>query len=170
MVDVVTSQVLEVGPRNLAMRFTNLSDGTGESGVVKVNATDGSLGWVVQGQTIVPGTSLHVLRVRYAVRNMKVRVQWQATTAQDILLLSGFGTLNFEDTGGIQNPGTVALPGATGSIQFSTVGAVANASYFVEIMCTKGTGYVVSGTKSGIELENLSGFWLWSNNAVIDWG
>ena len=33
MADAVTSQTLVDGPRDLVMKFTNLSDGTGESAV-----------------------------------------------------------------------------------------------------------------------------------------
>ena len=138
MADVVTSQVLLNGPRHLVMRFTNVSDATGESGVVKVLATSSTYGVVVQGQAIVPGVHLKVTKVVYDVASMGLRVQWVGSSPEDMLVLGGFGTMNFEDIGGIQNPGTAALAGATGSIAFSTIAAVANASYSVVLYMTKG--------------------------------
>ena len=44
MADLVTTQILENGPSRLVMKFTNLSDGTGETGVVKVDAAGGDPG------------------------------------------------------------------------------------------------------------------------------
>ena len=37
MVDAVTSQVIFDGTRTAVMKFTNISDGTGETGAVKVD-------------------------------------------------------------------------------------------------------------------------------------
>ena len=39
MADAVTSQTLEDGPTHVAMKFTNVSDGTGESAVTKVDVS-----------------------------------------------------------------------------------------------------------------------------------
>ena len=65
MADAVTSQTLFNGQRHLVMRFTSVSDGTGESGVVKVDATSATNGVIVQGQTITPGVHLKVAKVDY---------------------------------------------------------------------------------------------------------
>ena len=138
MADVVTSQILINGPRHLAYRFTNESDGTGEAGVLKVDATSNTNGVFYAGNNYPPGLHLKIVKVRYDIRGMGLRIQWVATAAADALVLGGFGTLDFLDTGGIQNPGTAALPGSTGSIQFTTVGAAAGNSYFVELLMTKG--------------------------------
>lgn len=171
MSDITTMQTLLNAARHLVMRFTDVSDGTGESGVLKVDATDPANGWVIQGQTIVPGTSLKIDKVAYSCRGMKLRMQWQANTPEDALVLGGFGELSFDSTGGIQNPGNVALPGATGSILFSTLGASNGSSYSVELFMTKGTGGPVpSETDVLIELEDSSGVWLWDSGDKIQWG
>ncbi len=134
MADVVTSQVLFSGPRHLVMRFTNVSDGTGESDVVKVNATSAN-GIVVQGNTIYPGTHLKVTKCQYDVAGMGLRIQWVATTNEDMLVLNGYGEFDMEDIGGIANP----LPaGATGSLAFTTIAAVANATYTIILTMTLG--------------------------------
>ena len=39
MADVVTSQTIQDGGRNLIMKFTNVSDGSGESAVGKVDVS-----------------------------------------------------------------------------------------------------------------------------------
>ncbi len=169
MADIVTVQTLANAARFLVMRFTDVSDGTGESGVLKVDATDPANGWVVQGQTLVPGTSLKITKVAYACRGMKLRMQWQATAPEDVLVLGGFNTLEFDDIGVIQNPGPVALPGATGSILFTTVGAESGDSYSVDLWMTKG----IPGAAAEdvlIELEDGAGVWLWESGDAIQWG
>jgi hypothetical protein len=39
MADAVTSQTFIDGPKTVVMKFTNISDGTGESGVTKVDVS-----------------------------------------------------------------------------------------------------------------------------------
>ncbi len=138
MADTVTSQVLFNGPRHLVMKFTNVSDGTGESGVTKVDATSTTYGVNIQGQTIVPGVHLKITKIDYDIKGMGLRIQWHATSDEDIEVLGGFGVKNYTDIGGIQNPGTVNLPGATGSIDFTTISAALDATYSVVVYMTKG--------------------------------
>lgn len=142
MADAVTSQLIENGPRRVVYKFTNVSDGTGESAVTKVNATStGPLGVVVQGQTFYPGVHLKLVDLVYDVRTMAVRIQWEASSNVDIWIASGQGAgpFMFLDSrggfSGVPNPNTA---GATGSIQFTTIGAVANASYSIVMTLIKG--------------------------------
>lgn len=147
MADVVTSQTLENGPRFAVVKFTSLSDGTGESGITKVNATSsGSFGVVVQGQTIYPGVNLKVVDLWYNVSNMALRVQWHASSNVDMMVLQGYGHWQFlNQRGGIQ--GLVCptgVSGITGSIDFTTVDPAAGAaglppgSYTVIMTLVKG--------------------------------
>jgi hypothetical protein len=139
MADAVTTQTLFNGNRHCAFRFTNESDGTGESGVTKIDATSGgSLGVVVQGQTFYPGVHLKVVGIDYDIKSMGLRIQFHASSNADMMVLGGFGRFDYTDIGGIQNPGTAALSGSTGSIDFTTVDANLGASYSVVIRCTKG--------------------------------
>jgi hypothetical protein len=137
MADVVTSQVIEEGPRWLVMQFTNFSDGTGETAVVKVNAAS-SHGIVVAGQTFYPGLNLKIRGVSYAVTGMTLGLLWAATTPANIMLLSGTDHQMFDRFGGISNPGVAALPGATGNILFTTHGQAAGSSYSVTLRMSKG--------------------------------
>jgi hypothetical protein len=124
MADTVTTQVLENGPKRLVVKCTNFSDGTGESGVTKVNATSsGSFGVVVQGQTFYPGLHLKITDIWYDVHGGGLRIQWHASSNVDILVLGGFGHWRFSDVrAGFQGLVNTAASGATGSIDFTTVG------------------------------------------------
>lgn len=139
MADVVTTQILENGPSRLVMKFTNLSDGTGESGVTKVDATSATIGVVVQGQTFTPGTHLSVNGIFYDITNMVLRIRWDADTDTDLFVLSGDGQRwQFRDERAgfaVTNPGNT---GATGSILFTTVAAQANSAYTVILSMMKG--------------------------------
>lgn len=130
MADVVTSQTLENGPRFAVVKFTNLSDGTGESGVTKVNATSsGTFGVVIQGNTVYPGVNLKVVDVWYNVANMALRVQWHASSNVDMMVLQGFGHWQFlNQRGGIQGLVCPSAAGITGSIDFTTVDQAAGAA------------------------------------------
>ena len=141
MVDAVTTQILENGPRNWAFSFTNLSDGTGESAVVKVDGSSaGPLGVVIQGQTFYPTKHLKIVEVDYDVKGMALEIIWDATTPQNALVLGGFGHRKFHRFGGlsqVDSAGTYII-GATGKIKFTTLGAMPNSGYTVILRGTKG--------------------------------
>lgn len=123
MADTVTSQTIVNAARNLIMKFTNESDGSGESGVTKVNA--GSLG---------TGVHLTVARIIYTVNSGSVRVLWNASVPTDMDILAGFGTLDYTFFGGLTNPMNA---GADGSINFSTVGFTNGSSYTITLEMIK---------------------------------
>lgn len=138
MADVVTTTLLENGNRNWAYQFTSFSDGTGETGVAKVDGSSaGPLGVNIAGQVFYPGIHLKITEIRFQVTDMSLRLQWDATAARDIVTLSpGADTLLFHKTGGLFIPST--LVGATGKILFTTVGQQISSSYMVYVMGTKG--------------------------------
>jgi hypothetical protein len=139
LADLVTTQILENGPSRLVMKFTNLSDGTGESGVVKVDATSTAIGNSVQGNLVAPGTHLSVNGIFYDITAMRLRILWDADTDVDLFVLSGDGQRwQFRDERAgfaIHNP---LATGATGSILFTTVGAALNSAYTVILSMMKG--------------------------------
>lgn len=143
MADVVTSQILENGRRRIVAKFTNFSDGTGENGVVKVDATSGGpYGVVFQGQTFYPGLHLKVVDMAYDVSDgMAVRVQWVASSAVDMWICRGNGAGPFvwlDSRAGFQGIVNPATAGATGSIQFTTAGQTTGASYSIMLTMIKG--------------------------------
>ena len=137
MADAVTATLVENGPRNFAFRFTNFSDGSGETGVVKVDGSaTGPLGVNIQGQTVYPLANIKVTEIDYDIHNSSLRIIWGASPSNaDLAVLGGFGTLKFKEIGGLPIPTTLA--GATGQILFTFAG-VANASYTVVLRGTKG--------------------------------
>lgn len=123
MADTVATQVLLDGERNLVMKFTNQSDGTGESAVSKVAAA-------------TYGTNLRIKRIHYATVGMAVLILWDATTP--ILAWAcpqdAAGTIDFDKFGGAQNNGG---SGVTGSVKFTTVGHTAGDAYSIIIEFAK---------------------------------
>lgn len=137
MADTVTTNIQQNGFRNAVTVFTNLSDGTGEAGVLKVDATStGPYGVSKMGQTFYPGIHLKIWKINYSIKDMGVRLLWDATADEDaVILAAGTDELDFSSIGGLIVP--PALAGATGSIRFTTIGAMANASYTVALFMKK---------------------------------
>jgi len=125
MADAVATQIIENGPRNLVMSFTNNSDGTGEAAVVKVDVS-------VLGVSL---TSLKIRRIIYNVTSGSVVISWDATTDSVIAVLSGYGEICLEDTQGFFNPATT---GNTGDILFTTKTFTAPSGYTIILEMTKG--------------------------------
>lgn len=130
MADTVSSQTIANGPRNLIMKFTNESDGTGESAVKKVDAQSATFA----NQGIVPGIHLKVARIIYNVQGGSLRVLWDASVDTDMAILSYAGTMDYSYFGGLPNPNN---SGATGNILFTTVGFASGSSYTVTLEMLK---------------------------------
>jgi len=125
MADTVTSHVLYDGIRRYAVHLTNQSDGTGESGVIKVDIstlTDGA-GDVATYSTVdrIVGTTNGFSSVGLA---------WDHTTDDEIAVLSGLFDIDFSDAGGLTDPKSA---GGTGDIILTTVGAATGAAYDITI-------------------------------------
>ena len=143
MADAVTSQLIANGPRNWGYVFTNLSDGTGESGVVKVDGSAaGPLGVFLQGQHFYPLSHIKITEIEYDVKGMALEIIWDATTSQNALVLGSdtAGFKKFYEFGGLAavDASGVPLVGATGKIKFTTVGQMPNSGYTVYLRGTKG--------------------------------
>lgn len=124
MADAVSSQTIIDGARNAVMKFTNLSDGTGESAVVKVDVS------ALQGAP----SKVRIDKVHYCVNGMVVTMLWDATTDVRIIELSGDGWLDFRDFGGLTNN---AGDGVTGDISFTTTGHTSGDSYSIVLEMSK---------------------------------
>jgi hypothetical protein len=140
MSDVVATQVLENGQQWYRVKFTSVSDGTGETAVVKIDPTStGALGVTIQGNTLYPGTHLKIMRMDYTVSGMTLQIDWDASTDVTAWLLQGFGKLDFRKSGGLFVPqsGGAPVAGATGKVLFTTLGAGGGSSYTVDMWCKK---------------------------------
>lgn len=130
MADAVTSQTIFQGDKQVIMKFTNISDGTGESGVVKVNVANLAK---YQGQSCV---AVQIDRIYAATNGMEVRMFWEATSPQLIISVPQgvMNTYDFDQFGGIDNN---AGTGKTGNITFSTVGHSSGDSYTIILVMRK---------------------------------
>lgn len=127
MADQVTTQILNDGARNAVIKFTNISDGTGEAAVVKVDPT------TLSGAP----TRVTIERIVAMTAGMSVDILWTATAAVLALHIPDLQCvdLNFRDIGGIVNN---AGAGVNGGIAFTTVGHAAGDRYTVLLYLKKG--------------------------------
>lgn len=130
MADSVNTQIILNAARNIVLKRTNLSDGTGETGATMIDATSAT--YAVQG--VAPGIHLKVTRIRYDIKGGMVNLQWDASSAVDMLDLGGFGTFDMKDFAGLTVP---VVAGATGSILITTKGFMPNSSYSLIFEMTK---------------------------------
>lgn len=130
MADAVTSQTIFQGDKQVIMKFTNISDGTGESGVVKVNVANLAK---YQGQSCV---AVQIDRIYAATSGMDVRMYWEASSPALIAAIpqNVMNTYDFDLFGGIDNN---AGAGKTGNITFSTAGQTAGDSYTIILVMRK---------------------------------
>ena len=131
MADAVTSQTIIDGERNCIMKFTNVSDGTGESAVAKVDVyalNSNSAG--------VSCSEVRVLRVSHAIVGMSVQLFLNATS--NVLLMelaeSSNGHMDFADFGGLPNN---AGSGKNGDILFTTKGHSSGDTYSITLEMVK---------------------------------
>lgn len=134
MADAVTSQTLLDGERLVIQKFTNVSDGTGESAVVKVDVS--TLSSNAAGQ---PCTGVKINKIWSTAHGMAVNILWDATT--DVLAWvippDTNYHMDFSTFGGVTNN---AGAGKTGDIAFTTVGNSPGESYAIVLECIKTYG------------------------------
>ena len=75
MADTVASQTLADGPKTAVLKLTNISDGSGESAVTKVDVS--ALQSSADGDTC---TGVTIERIWWQCIGMKVQILWDATS------------------------------------------------------------------------------------------
>ena len=127
--DTVTSKVLFAGKKLYVIKITNISDGTGESGVVKVDKS------TLTGLTGVEPAKIAVEQIKGIVDGMTVTLSFDRTSAITIAILGGLGTCNVDldwrDVGGILDTGS----GNTGDIKLTTTAHSSGDSYDLTLYC-----------------------------------
>ena len=131
MADAVASQTLLDGERMAIMKFTNISDSTGETKVIKVDVSDlsnSASGAACDGVTI---TKIHA-----STHGMEVQIFWDATT--DVLTWmvpqNSQYCWDWEAFGGLTNN---AGAGKTGDVLFSTTDTSAGDMYSIVLEMVK---------------------------------
>ena len=121
MADAVTSQTLVDTDKRAVIKLTNLSDGSGESAVAKVDVS--ALNANAKGETC---SRVTIDQIWYDVGGMRVDLEWAATTNVKALMLGGSaaagnvqGHLDFRSFGGVKN---TEASGVDGDIDLTTSG------------------------------------------------
>jgi len=131
MADAVTTQTIIDGERNCIMKFTNVSDGSGESAVAKVDVSALSA-----NSAGVSCSEVRLLRVSHAIVGMSVQMFLNATS--NVLLMelaeSSNGHMDFTDFGGLPNN---AGSGKNGDILFTTKGHSSGDTYSITLEMVK---------------------------------
>lgn len=136
MADAVATRTISQTPTHIVVHCTNISDGTGETDVVKIDKST-----LVSSLGIEP-VSLDIEKIVWNCDGMAVRVEWDHTTDDLALALSGVGVIDY--TAVPQSPGVnigrLSDPrsaGATGDIVFTTVGHTSGDTYNVTMWVRK---------------------------------
>jgi len=131
MADAVTSQTIIDGGRSCIMKFTNVSDGSGESAVAKVDVSA-----LTSNSRGVACSEVRVMRISHAIVGMSVQLFFNATS--NVLLMelaeSSNGHMDFTDFGGIPNN---AGSGKDGDILFTTKGHSSGDTYSIVLEMVK---------------------------------
>ena len=131
MADAVTSQTLFDGDKHVVMKFTNISDGTGESAVKKVDVS--ALNSDIYGNTC---SSVAIEKIWWQCIGMKVKLFFDATSDAFIIELgeNQSGHHDYSEFGGLSNN---AGSGKTGDIDFTTVGHSSADTYTIILKMRK---------------------------------
>ena len=131
MADAVTSQTLFDGDKHVVMKFTNISDGTGESAVKKVDVS--ALNSDIYGNTC---SSVAIEKIWWQCIGMKVRLFFDASSDKFIIELgeNQSGYHDYSEFGGIKNN---AGSGKTGDVDFTTVGHSSADTYTIILKMRK---------------------------------
>ncbi len=134
MADALTSQVIQDGARTAILKFTNISDGTGQTAAVLVDVST----LTSDPQTGAARTGVTLQTITFSNIGMGVELLWDATTNVPLLNLpqDWEDTMDFSAFGIPNN----SAAGKTGDIVVTTVGATAADTYLLVLTLTKSYG------------------------------
>ena len=126
MVDTVDTKVIRYANGRRVVRLTNISDGTGETSVVKVDVS------ALLNASGAAATVANVWRIEYNIQGFtSVRLHWDAATDDEIAVLpTGSGVIDFTPEGGMTDPRS-GTP--VGDILLTTAGAVSGNTYDITL-------------------------------------
>ena len=137
MADAVTSQTLSDGDRVAVMKFTNISDGSGESSVKKVDVS----ALAASSSNGATCSRVHITQVWYAISGMRIDLEWAATTNVKALILGAGVTLeptnghfDFRSFGGLKN---TEASGVDGDVALTTLHHTNNDAYTIVLELNK---------------------------------
>lgn len=133
MADAVSATTIVDDDKRLLVQLTNLSDGTGEDAVNKVDVS----GLATRSFDGTTCTGVKINKIYHSVVGFtQVQLFWDATanTVAVALAQDSNGHMDFSTFGGLQN---TSASGKTGDILLTTLGAASNDSYVIVLDCVK---------------------------------
>jgi len=126
MADTVDTKVIRNKHGRYVVKLTNISDGTGESGIVKVDVS------ALTNASGAAATMAHVWRIEYNIQGFtSVRLHWDAATDDEIAVLpTGSGVLDFSPEGGMTDPQSTT---PVGDIKLTTAGTTSGNTYDITL-------------------------------------
>jgi hypothetical protein len=135
MADAVSTQVLKDHASAWAVKLTNISDGTGETNVVKVSANT-----LVASNGDGSTQRLSITKLFWNVSSNRVNLLWRGTTNTLITTLTGTGYWNLVGEGSMPLTNNAGA-GANGDILVTTSGFVSGSAYTIIMEGKKLSGY-----------------------------
>tara|TARA_R100000995_G_scaffold17329_1_gene6862 strand:- start:617 stop:1024 length:408 start_codon:yes stop_codon:yes gene_type:complete len=135
MADAVTSTTISDGTHKAVIQLTNLSDGTGEDAVNKIDVSG-----LTAREDGTACSSVLIEKVSHSIIGFtQVQLLFDATTNTIALGLAqdSNGHMDFSDFGGLKN---TSGSGKTGDILLTTIGASSNDSYVIVLELIKKYG------------------------------
>tara|TARA_R100001377_G_scaffold49031_1_gene28348 strand:- start:937 stop:1341 length:405 start_codon:yes stop_codon:yes gene_type:complete len=131
MADAVATQILSDGPKFTVLKLTNVSDGSGEAAVVKVDVSGLELS--ADGDAC---TDVVIERIWWQCIGMKVQILWNASTNLFCIELgeNQSGEHDYTVFGGLTNN---SGGGKNGDVLFTTVGHTSADTYTVILYLRK---------------------------------
>ena len=130
MADAVSTTVIEDGSRFYTAQFTNTSDGTGESAVVKIDVSG-----LAQTNHGLSCSGVRINKIWWRTVGMSVRILWDASSdvgAWDCKI-DDTGYIDFSSFDGLRNYAS----SPTGDVLFTTTGHSSGDVYVIVIECIK---------------------------------
>ena len=138
MADTVTSQKLKDHATAWAYKFTNESDGTGETNVLKVDVS----GLTAASNSALTDQRVNINKLAWSIAgaNSKVRLMWSGDNSPNtIVVLTGSGTMDLATN--LTTPLTNNIANTNGDIYLSTLDFVNGASYTIIVEGKKTAGF-----------------------------
>jgi hypothetical protein len=131
MADAVTSQTILDGERLFIGKFTNISDGTGEAAVVKIDVSA-----LAPNAFNLACNGVKINKIWAQTQGMAVDILWDANTDLicETIPENQFYLMDYSSFGGLPNN---AGAGKTGDVLFTTVGAASGDRYTIVIEAIK---------------------------------
>jgi hypothetical protein len=130
MADAVTTTVIEDGSRFYIAQFTNTSDGSGESAVLKIDVS--GLAKTNRGLSC---SGVRITKIWWRTVGMSVRILWDASTdvAAWDCKTDDTGYIDFSSYDGLRNYAS----SPTGDVGFTTTGHGSGDVYIITLECIK---------------------------------